>query len=204
VGVAAELGLAETSIFAYLTQHTVEMQILAQAMSSFSAQIAAAVADAYDFSEIRTLADIGGSHGMVLALILAGNPAMRGILFDLPGVIGGSSDFLKSRDIHHRIDLKSGNFFESVPEGADAYLLKHVLRDWSDENCMQSPAGAEVSASDARAFVENCMAIIAGLSSELDKLIRSKLPPQIVDCRNHFAGEIEPPTVDPWAPSSGS
>jgi len=126
-----------TGVFDYLTQHAVEMQIFAQAMSSFSAQIGAAVADAYDFSEIQTLADIGGSHGMVLALILASNPAMRGILFDLPGVIEGSSDFLKSRGMHQRIDLKGGNFFESVPEGADAYLLKHVLHDWSDENCLR-------------------------------------------------------------------
>jgi hypothetical protein len=136
-GVSAFEETYGTSIFDYLTQHPVEMQILAQAMSSFSAQIGAAVADAYDFSEIRRLADIGGSHGMVLALILASNPAMRGILFDLPGVIEGSSDFLKSRGIHHRIDLKSGNFFESVPGGADAYLLKHVLHDWSDENCVR-------------------------------------------------------------------
>jgi hypothetical protein len=59
---------------------------------------------------------------------------MRGILFDLPGVIEGSSDFLKSRGMRQRIDLKGGNFFESVPEGADAYLLKHVLHDWSEEN----------------------------------------------------------------------
>jgi hypothetical protein len=124
-------------VFDYLTQHAVEMQIVAQAMSSFSAQIGAAVADVYDFSEIQTLADIGGGHGMVLALILAINPAMRGILFDLPGVIEGSSDFLKSRGMHQRIDLKGGNFFESVPEGADAYLLKHVLHDWSDENCLR-------------------------------------------------------------------
>jgi hypothetical protein len=125
------------SVFDYLTEHTVEMQIFAQAMSSFSAQIGAAVADAYDFSEIQTLADIGGSHGMVLALILASYPAMRGILFDLPGVIEGSSDFLRSRGLHQRIDLKGGNFFESVPEGADAYLLKHVLHDWSEENCLR-------------------------------------------------------------------
>jgi O-methyltransferase domain len=125
------------SVFDHLTQHAMEMQIVAQAMGSFSAQIGAAVADAYDFSEIQTLADIGGSHGMVLALILARNPAMRGILFDLPDVIEGSSDFLKSCGLHQRIELKGGNFFESVPEGADAYLLKHVLHDWSDENCLR-------------------------------------------------------------------
>jgi hypothetical protein len=125
------------SVFDHLTQHAMEMQIVAQAMGSFSAQIGAAVADAYDFSEIQTLADIGGSQGMVLALILARNPAMRGILFDLPDVIEGSSDFLKSCGLHQRIELKGGNFFESVPEGADAYLLKHVLHDWSDENCLR-------------------------------------------------------------------
>jgi hypothetical protein len=74
---------------------------------------------------------------MILALILASNPTMRGILFDLPGVIEGSADFLKSRGLDQRIDLKCGNFFESVPEGADAYLLKHILHDWSDQNCVR-------------------------------------------------------------------
>jgi hypothetical protein len=124
-------------LFDYFAQHAVEMQIFAQAMSGFSAQIGTAVADAYDFFGIKTLADIGGSHGMVLALILARNPEMRGILFDLPEVIEGSSDFFKNRGMHQRVELKSGNFFESVPEGADAYLLKHVLHDWSDQNCLR-------------------------------------------------------------------
>ena len=133
-GISAFEETYKISIFDDLSQHAVEMQIFAQAMSSFSAQIGAAVAEAYDFSAIQTLADIGGSHGMILALILASNPTMRGILFDLPGVIEGSADFLKSRGLHQRIDLQGGNFFESVPEGADAYLLKHILHDWSDEN----------------------------------------------------------------------
>jgi hypothetical protein len=122
--------------FDYFTQNPVEMQIFAEAMSSFSAQVGAAVADAYDFSNIQTLADIGGSHGMALAIILADNPEMRGILFDLPEVVADAFDFLKCRGVHQRIEIRGGNFFESVPKGADAYLLKHVLHDWSDEDCL--------------------------------------------------------------------
>ena len=124
-------------VFDYLTLHPDEMEIFAGAMNSYTSQIAIAVAEAYDFSNIRTLADVGGSHGMVLAVVLAKNPALRGILFDLPTVIEGASAFLKNRGVEHQVELRGGNFFETVPEGVDAYLLKHILHDWSDDDCLR-------------------------------------------------------------------
>ena len=65
---------------------------------------------------------------MALAIILADNPEMRGILFDLPEVVADAFDFLKSRGVHQRIEIRGGNFFESVPKGADAYLLKSLIQ----------------------------------------------------------------------------
>jgi O-methyltransferase domain len=62
---------------------------------------------------------------------------MRGILFDLPAVVEGAPNFIKSYGLESRIDFRSGNFFESIPSGADAYLLKHILHDWSDEDCLR-------------------------------------------------------------------
>jgi hypothetical protein len=62
---------------------------------------------------------------------------MRGILFDLPKVVKGAPSFIKSYGLENRIDIRGGNFFESIPSGADAYLLKNILHDWSDEDCLR-------------------------------------------------------------------
>jgi O-methyltransferase len=124
-------------MFEYLTQHPEEMQIFVDAMRSFTVETGAAVSEAYDFSSIGTLADIGGSQGLVLSIILTKYPSLRGILFDLPIVIEGAPKFLKSRGVEHRVELRAGSFFESVPSGADAYLLKHILHDWSDADCVR-------------------------------------------------------------------
>ncbi len=92
-------------------------------MRSFSVVTGAAVVETYDFSGIRTLADIGGSQGLILSLVLQKYPAIRGILFDLPQVVKGAPSFIESYGLESRIEMKSGNFFESIPSGADAYLL---------------------------------------------------------------------------------
>jgi hypothetical protein len=124
-------------LFDYLTRHPEEMQIFVDAMRSFTVETGAAMSDAYDFSSIGTLADIGGSQGLLLSIVLTKYPLLRGILFDLPIVIEGAPKFLKSRGVEHRVELKAGSFFESVPSGADTYLLKHILHDWSDADCVR-------------------------------------------------------------------
>jgi len=124
-------------MFEYLTQHPEEMEIFVAAMRSFTVETGAAVSEAYDFSSIGTLADIGGSQGLVLSIILTKYPLLQGILFDLPIVIEGAPKFLKSRGVEHRVELRAGSFFESVPSGADTYLLKHILHDWSDADSVR-------------------------------------------------------------------
>jgi hypothetical protein len=123
--------------FEYFNKHPNELELFAEAMRSFSVATGAAVAETYDFSGIGALADIGGSQGFNLSLVLQKYPDMRGILFDLPAIVKGASSFIKSCDLESRIDVRSGNFFESIPSGADAYLLKHILHDWSDEDCLR-------------------------------------------------------------------
>ena len=124
-------------LFEYFDKHPNELELFAEAMRSFSVATGTAVAETYDFSGIRTLADIGGSQGFNLSLVLQKHPDMRGILFDLPGVVKGAPSFIKSYGLESRIDVRGGNFFESIPNGADAYLLKHILHDWSDEDCLR-------------------------------------------------------------------
>ena len=95
-----------------------------------------AVADAYDFSEIRTLVDIGGSTGNLLTTILAANPAMRGIVFDLPSVEVHARRCFAERGVDARCEFIGGSFFDSIPADADAYVLSHVINDWPEEKCL--------------------------------------------------------------------
>jgi orsellinic acid C2-O-methyltransferase len=89
----------------------------------------------FDFSDLRVVADVGGGHGGLLAGVLAAHPELQGILYDLPAGIAGAEDHLRQKGVAERCTLVAGDFFESVPEGADAYLLKFVLHDWQDEEC---------------------------------------------------------------------
>ena len=119
-------------IFEYLERNPDISARFNNAMTNFSAGVAPAALQVYDFSDIRVLVDIAGGHGMVLATILRANPQMRGILFDLEHVVAGAKapDALGVRD---RCELVAGDFFKSVPAGGDAYIMKHIIHDWDDE-----------------------------------------------------------------------
>jgi len=95
-------------LFEYFDKHPNELELFAEAMRSFSVATGAAVAETYDFSGIRTLADIGGSQGFILSLVLQKYPDMRGILFDLPAVVQGAPNFIKSYGLENRIDIRGG------------------------------------------------------------------------------------------------
>ena len=91
---------------------------------------------AYDFARFGTVADIGGSQGPLLAAILAANPGVRGILFDLPRVVAGAPPVLAAAGVEDRCTVVGGDFFTSVPAGADAYILKYIIHDWDDERAI--------------------------------------------------------------------
>ena len=123
------------NLFEVFAEHPEWAQNFNRAMSNFSASVAAAVLKAYDFSEIRRLADVGGGHGMLLGSILKQYPSMEGVLFDLPEVIAGAPSSNHLAGCGGRVQMEPGSFFERVPSGCDAYLLKHIIHDWSDEHC---------------------------------------------------------------------
>jgi hypothetical protein len=106
--------------------------IFDKAMATFAPQTAAAIAASYDFSQFKTLMDVGGGNGSLLICILKGNPSLRGIVFDLPHVASKARESIKLAGLADRCEAKSGSFFDSVPSGADAILLKHVIHDWND------------------------------------------------------------------------
>lgn len=90
---------------------------------------------AYDFSRFRKLVDVGGGQGGLLAAILEANPALTGVLYDLPQVVGEAK--VQSTGLGPRCEVVGGNFFDSVPEGGDCYLLKLVIHDWDDEKAVE-------------------------------------------------------------------
>jgi hypothetical protein len=103
-------------------------------MTDMSVGTAPTVVEAYDFSGIETLADIAGGHGFLLSQVLKANPKMKGILFDVPAVIAGAGALLEREGVSNRVETATGSFFESVPAGADAYMMKHIIHDWNDED----------------------------------------------------------------------
>ena len=108
-------------------------RIFNNAMSGMTAQAEAALHAAYKFEGINTIMDVGGGHGGFITSILERNPAMRGILFDSPQVIEGARPKLAAAGMTDRCQIVAGNFFESVPEGANAIAMKWIIHDWNDE-----------------------------------------------------------------------
>ena len=121
--------------FEYLAGHPDDAAVFNAAMSSSPGYVAAIVG-AYDFSKFERIVDVGGGHGLLLAGILAANPRLRGVLYDLPGVVAGSSA-LGQEPISQRCEIIGGDFFKGVPAGADAYMLKGIIHDWNDEAALK-------------------------------------------------------------------
>jgi len=121
-----------TNVWEHRAAHPEEGAIFDAAMTDLSAPVAEAVAQSYDFSRIGVLADVGGGEGGLLAAILAANPALRGVLFDQPHVVATAGALLERAGVADRCEVVGGSFLETVPEGADAYLLKSVIHDWDD------------------------------------------------------------------------
>jgi hypothetical protein len=103
-----------------------------EAMAAFTAQTALAVAASYDFSSYRRVVDVGGGNGALLMGILRANPNLRGVVFDRPDAATRAADKIAAAGFASRCEAVGGDFFETVPGGADAYLLKHVIHDWDD------------------------------------------------------------------------
>jgi hypothetical protein len=126
-----------THIFQNYTQNPSKGQIFDQAMTDVSVAENTAVLEAYDFSSIRNLVEVGGGNGSFLAAILQKNQTMKGVLLEQPYVIPEAQNLLKITGVIKRCELIGGDFFESVPGGADAYVLKRTLVDWDNERAIK-------------------------------------------------------------------
>ncbi len=119
-------------LYEYFVYHPDEEEIFEGAMNSFAGIVNGAIAANYDFSSVGKVIDVGGGNGSLLRVLLQRHPTLQVVLFERPAVIvylmeqdGDSAPF----------DLYAGDFFMEVPDGADIYILKEVLHNWSDEQC---------------------------------------------------------------------
>jgi hypothetical protein len=106
-------------------------------MASISATENEAVARAYPWKRHRRVVDVGGAHGHLLATILRRNKKLRGVLYDQPQVVAAAeaSGFVSAPGVRERCEIVGGSFFDGVPPGADAYLMKYIIHDWDDAKC---------------------------------------------------------------------
>src|SRR5262249_37432471 len=111
-------------------------KIFNRAMSDGTRREAPGIIETYDFSQFDALVDVGGGDGTLLAAILAATPGLRGVLVDTAAGLAEASSRLSEAGVGDRCELVAGDFFESVPKGADAYIMKSVIHDWDDERCV--------------------------------------------------------------------
>jgi SAM-dependent methyltransferase len=122
--------------FDYLAQHPEAASVFSEAMVGLHGAEPPAVTAAYDFSTFRTIVDVGGASGNMLAAILGRYPQPRGLLFDRPHVVMDAERLLKANGMMGRVTVEAGDFFKSVPSGGDAYILSHILHDWNDDQSL--------------------------------------------------------------------
>lgn len=119
--------------FEYFDKHPETATTFNSAMTNFSNTMHNAVADAYDFSGMKIVADIGGGQGALLRKIMSKNEQLQTILFDLPKVVAGAPPLMEAAGVSERCKIVGGDFFQDdVPSGCDAYILSTVIHDWDD------------------------------------------------------------------------
>ncbi len=157
-------------LFEHLERHPENAAVFDAAMTGIHGQETAAILDAYDFSTIQVLADVGGGNGTKLTAILKRHPGLRGILFDLPHVAERARRRVVDEGLSDRCEVVGGSFFESVPTGADAIVMRHILHDWYDEQAI--------------AILKNCHAALPPGGRVL--VVESVIPPG----NEPFAGKL--------------
>lgn len=132
-GETAVKAIRGVEIFDYLETNPETAAIFNNAMTGVSSIAIEAAVPAYDFSDRKKIVDVGGGHGALLAAVLSAAPNASGVLFDLPSVTERAGEAFDAAGVADRATREGGSFFESVPAGGDAYLLKTVIHDWDDE-----------------------------------------------------------------------
>jgi hypothetical protein len=125
--------------FEFLRKHPEKDRIFSASMASISVTQNGAIANAYPFGDLKRLIDVGGAHGHLIATILGKFRRLHGVLYDQPAVVASAaaSGFITNPKVRERCEVIGGDFFVSVPAGADAYIMKYIIHDWDDERCLR-------------------------------------------------------------------
>jgi SAM-dependent methyltransferase len=120
-------------VWKYFQQNPEDAAVFNNSMSNMTAAVNDALTSLYDFSQFGKIVDVGGGHGGLITAILQKNPEVKGVLFDAPQVIEGAQSKIAAAGLADRVETVAGDFFKSVPEGGDAYIMKWIIHDWDDE-----------------------------------------------------------------------
>jgi hypothetical protein len=162
-------------IFEYFRKNAKASAVFNAAMTSNSARSGTGIVERYDFSGVRKVVDVGGGHGFLLATILKSNPAMRGVLFDLPDVVAGAGQVLENSGVQDRCEVVGGSFFDALPTGGDAYVLRQIIHDWDDDR--------------ASAILRNCRAAMTEAGKVL--VIEREIAPRHPDAMRVLHIDLE-------------
>lgn len=123
-------------IWEFFGKNPENADIFNDAMTNLTSGVIHAIMEAYDFSGYKTIADIGGGQGGLITTILKAYPNASGILFDMPAVVESGSERIRAEGLEERCEIVGGSFFDEVPPGADAYILKWIIHDWEQERAI--------------------------------------------------------------------
>jgi hypothetical protein len=124
-------------VWKFFEQNPENGALFNDSMSGITAATNEAITTLYDFSSFNKLIDVGGGHGGLITGVLKKNPQLKGVVFDAPEVISWTRSKIEAAGLADRCETIGGNFFESVPAGGDAYILKWIIHDWDDEKSIR-------------------------------------------------------------------
>lgn len=125
-----------SEVFDYYSEHVESKEPFDEAMTEYSETVSEAVTKTYDFSGFQRIVDVGSGHAGLLTSILKAYPELQGVAFDLPATVAGARRRIAQEGLQERCDVVGGNFFDSVPTGGDAYVMKSIIHDWDDERAL--------------------------------------------------------------------
>jgi hypothetical protein len=142
------------TVWEHFARHVDKGKLFAEAMSELTAIDAPTLAHSYPWNRFAKICDVAGGRGTLLAEILDRHASVRAVLFDEPYVLETAEAYLRRRGVGDRVERLAGSFFERIPGGCDAYILKDILHDWDDGRCTQILANVRATMTpDARLLV---------------------------------------------------
>lgn len=123
----------DMGLFEFLDQDPETARVFNDAMTCVTSLAIPPILAAYDFTQARTIVDVGGGNGQMLAAVLKSAPQSRGVLLEQASLESRARAVFRSAGVDDRVTISAGSFFDRVPTGGDIYLLKHVVHDWQDD-----------------------------------------------------------------------